>query len=85
MDLIQSLTLAGVVLMSASVLGGLARLMWLGGKSEALRVAGRTEIMGSLDEINKHLATLNGSVDLVTQRAIENSERISTIEGAHRR
>jgi len=70
MDLIQSLTLAGVVLMSAMVLGGLTTLIYRAGR-----------IAAKLDTMNDHLETLNGSVAEVTGRAIENSERISTLEG----
>ena len=85
MDLIEALTLAGVVLVSVSVLSGLATLIWKASQSEARRVAGREEIIGSLDAINAHLETLNGSVADVTERAHENSERIAAIEGAHSR
>lgn len=85
MDLIESLTLAGVVLTTLLVLVALGTLLWRSGQSEARRVAGRQEIMGSLDTINGHLETLNGSVADVTKLAHDNTERIATIEGAHQR
>jgi len=83
MDLIEALTLAGVVLVSVTVLSGLATLIWKGGQAEARRIAGREEIMGSLNSINDHLTVLNGSVADATELAHKNAERIATIEGAH--
>lgn len=71
MDLIQSLTLAGVVLMSAMVLGGLATLIYRAGR-----------MLAKLDTMNDHLATLNGSVADVTKVAHENAVKIGKLEGA---
>jgi len=70
MDLIQSLTLAGVVLMSAMVLGGLATLIFRVGR-----------MLAKLDTMNDHLKTLNGSVADVTKLAHENSVKIGKLEG----
>jgi len=72
MDLIQSLTLAGVVLMSAMVLGGLTTLIYRAGR-----------IAAKLDTMNDHLETLNGSVAQVTERAHENAVNIAALEGRH--
>ena len=85
MDLLSALTLAGVVLMSVTVLIALGTLLWRSAQSEARRIAGLSEIMGSLNRQEIHLETLNGSTAEVQRQANANTGRIERIEGAHDR
>ena len=85
MNLLSALTLAGVVLMSVTVLIALGTLLWRSGQSETRRATGRDEMMGELGSINGHLAMLNGSVAEATKVGHENALAIAKIEGAHER
>ena len=70
------LTTVTAVLMGVTVVAGFGALMWRGGKAT-------TEIHVKLDTITSHLVRLNGNVEEVTKRALENTEKITHMEGRH--
>lgn len=74
MELIEIMTLAGLGLMSMSVIVGFGALLRRGGSRY-------DKIMGSLDAINVHLDTLNGTVATTEVRSIENAIDIARLEG----
>jgi len=55
MDLLNWLTLTGVVLLSTTVLGSLATLIYRSGRSDQERRDSRKIIHGELKDINGHL------------------------------
>jgi len=84
MDLLNWLTLTGVVLLSTTVLGSLATLIYRSGRSDQERRNSRVVIHGELKNINGHLKKINGTIDEVEELAQKNAVKIATIEGAHR-